>query len=142
MRQRQWVELLSDYDRDLKYHPGKASVVADALSRKDRISLSVITRESSYFGSSLRDRVLDDQNDALQPGSIEKEALRNVERSRYSIRPGTDKMYHGLKDFYRWPAMKRDIATYVSKCLNCSMVKAEHQNPSGLLQQPQISDSK
>ncbi|GKB02981.1 hypothetical protein Tco_0831070 [Tanacetum coccineum] len=34
--------------------------------------------------------------------------------------------------------MKKDIATYVSKCLTCSKVKAEHQRPSGLLQQPEI----
>ena len=140
------------------------------LFRSIRISLYVITTTSSYLGSSLRDRVLDDQYEALQPGRIEKEALWNAEwlfeldgdgirhvkgrvwipkynglrellmneshRSRYSIHPGADKMYHGLKDFYWWPGMKKDIATYVSKCLNCSMVKAEHQKPSGLLQQP------
>ncbi|GKA26497.1 hypothetical protein Tco_0712606 [Tanacetum coccineum] len=36
MRQRRWLELLSDYDCELCYHPGKANVVADALSRKSR----------------------------------------------------------------------------------------------------------
>ncbi|GKD89878.1 putative reverse transcriptase domain-containing protein [Tanacetum coccineum] len=43
---------------------------------------------------------------------------------------------------YWWPRMKRDIAIYVSKCLTCSNVKAEHQRPSGLLQQPEIPEWK
>ncbi|GKD02740.1 putative reverse transcriptase domain-containing protein [Tanacetum coccineum] len=51
-------------------------------------------------------------------------------------------MYHDLRDMYWWPGMKRDIATYVSKCLTCSKVKAEHQRPSGLLQQPEILEWK
>nr|GEX78052.1 putative reverse transcriptase domain-containing protein [Tanacetum cinerariifolium] len=41
MRQRRWVELLSDYDCEICYHPGKANVVADALSRKDKEPIRV-----------------------------------------------------------------------------------------------------
>ncbi|GJZ07402.1 putative reverse transcriptase domain-containing protein [Tanacetum coccineum] len=59
-------------------------------------------------------------------------------KSKYSIHPGSDKMYHDLRKLYWWPNMKADIATYVSKCLTCAKVKAEHQKPSGLLQQPKI----
>ncbi|GKC07604.1 putative reverse transcriptase domain-containing protein [Tanacetum coccineum] len=47
-------------------------------------------------------------------------------------------MYQDLKLLYWWPNMKVDIAMYVSKCLTCAKVKAEHQKPSGLLQQPEI----
>ncbi|GJY32116.1 putative reverse transcriptase domain-containing protein [Tanacetum coccineum] len=47
-------------------------------------------------------------------------------------------MYQDMKQLYWWPNMKADIATYVSKCLTCAKVKAEHQKPSGLLQQPEI----
>ncbi|GKA27854.1 putative reverse transcriptase domain-containing protein [Tanacetum coccineum] len=47
-------------------------------------------------------------------------------------------MYHDLRKLYWCPNMKVDIATYVSKCLTCAKVKAEHQKPSGLLQQPEI----
>nr|GEZ38282.1 reverse transcriptase domain-containing protein [Tanacetum cinerariifolium] len=47
-------------------------------------------------------------------------------------------MYQDLKQLYWWPNMKANIATYVSKCLTCSKVKAEHQKPSGLLVQPEI----
>ncbi|KAD2806136.1 hypothetical protein E3N88_39513 [Mikania micrantha] len=51
---------------------------------------------------------------------------------------GADKMYKDLKDFYWWPGMKKHIAEYVGRCLTCLKVKAEHQRPSGLLQQPEI----
>ncbi|GJV98418.1 putative reverse transcriptase domain-containing protein [Tanacetum coccineum] len=51
-------------------------------------------------------------------------------------------MYQDLKKLYWWPNMKADIATYVSKCLTCAKVKAEHQRPSGLLQQPEIPEWK
>ncbi|GJS50831.1 putative reverse transcriptase domain-containing protein [Tanacetum coccineum] len=59
---------------------------------------------------------------------------------RCSIHPGANKMYYDLQGLYWWPGMKKDIAMYVSKCLTCSKVKAEHQNPSGLLQQPEIPE--
>ncbi|GKE01646.1 putative reverse transcriptase domain-containing protein, partial [Tanacetum coccineum] len=49
-----------------------------------------------------------------------------------------DKMYQDMKKLYWWPNMKAEIATYVSKCLTCARVKAEHQRPSGLLVQPKI----
>lgn len=71
------------------------------------------------------------------------EDLRNLildeaHKTRYSIHPGADKMYHDLREFYWWPGMKKDIALYVGKCLTCSKVKPEHRKPSGLLQQPEI----
>ncbi|GKD06283.1 putative reverse transcriptase domain-containing protein [Tanacetum coccineum] len=47
-------------------------------------------------------------------------------------------MYQDMKMLYWWPNMKADIATYVSKCLTCAKVKAEHQRPPGLLVQPDI----
>ncbi|GKD72837.1 putative reverse transcriptase domain-containing protein [Tanacetum coccineum] len=50
---------------------------------------------------------------------------------KYSIHPGSDKIYQDMKKLYWWPNMKADIATYVRKCLTCSKVKAEHQRPSG-----------
>ncbi|GKC06323.1 reverse transcriptase domain-containing protein, partial [Tanacetum coccineum] len=54
----------------------------------------------------------------------------------------SDKMYQDLKQLYWWPNMKADNATYVSKCLTCSKVKAEHQKPSGLLVQLEIPECK
>ncbi|GJW04461.1 putative reverse transcriptase domain-containing protein [Tanacetum coccineum] len=64
--------------------------------------------------------------------------MHESHKSKYSIHPGSDKMYQDLKPLYRWPNMKADITTYVGKCLTYAKVKAEHQKPSGLLQQPEI----
>ena len=50
------------------------------------------------------------------------------------VHPGSNKMYNDLKKMYWWPGMKRDIFEFVSKCLICQQVKAEHQLPSRLLQ--------
>ncbi|GJV34267.1 putative reverse transcriptase domain-containing protein [Tanacetum coccineum] len=63
-------------------------------------------------------------------------------KSKYSIHPGSDKMYHDMKMLYSWPNMKADIATYVGKCLTCVKVKAEHLKPSGLLVQPNLPEWK
>ena len=57
-----------------------------------------------------------------------------LDQSRYSIHPGTTKMYNDLKQNYWWPGMKRDIVKYVEKCLTCLQVKAEQQKPYGKLQ--------
>ncbi|GJX67705.1 putative reverse transcriptase domain-containing protein [Tanacetum coccineum] len=68
--------------------------------------------------------------------------MHESHKSKYSIHPGSDKMYQDMKKLYWWPNMKADIATYVSKCLTCAKVKAEHQRPSGLLVQPKIPEWK
>ncbi|GJR36561.1 putative reverse transcriptase domain-containing protein [Tanacetum coccineum] len=60
--------------------------------------------------------------------------MHESHKSKYSIHPGSDKMYQDLKLLYWWPNMKVDIAMYVSKCLTCAKVKVEHQKPSRLLQ--------
>ncbi|XP_070036738.1 uncharacterized protein [Nicotiana tomentosiformis] len=58
--------------------------------------------------------------------------------SRYSIHPGVTKMYRDLKQHYWWRRIKRDIITYVSRCLNCQQVKYEHQKPKELIQRLEI----
>nr|GFC01480.1 putative reverse transcriptase domain-containing protein [Tanacetum cinerariifolium] len=66
--------------------------------------------------------------------------MHESHNSKYFINPSSDKMYQDMKKLYWWPNMKVDIATYVSKCLTCAKVKAEHQRPSGLLVQLKIPE--
>ena len=67
--------------------------------------------------------------------NLREKILEEAHKSKYTMHPGSDKMYKDLKGNYWWMGMKRDVADYVSKCLTCSRVKAEHQKPAGLLQQ-------
>nr|GEX71023.1 putative reverse transcriptase domain-containing protein [Tanacetum cinerariifolium] len=71
-------------------------------------------------------------------GDLRSVIMHESHKSKYSIHPGSEKMYRDMKKLYWWPNTKVDIATYVSKCLTCAKVKAEHQRPSGLLVQPAI----
>ncbi|GJZ58741.1 putative reverse transcriptase domain-containing protein [Tanacetum coccineum] len=71
-------------------------------------------------------------------GNLRDLIMHESHKSKYSIHPGSDKMYQDLKKLYWWPNMKAIIAEYVGKCLTCSRVKAKCQKPSGLLVQPEI----
>ncbi|GJT49633.1 putative reverse transcriptase domain-containing protein [Tanacetum coccineum] len=75
-------------------------------------------------------------------GDLRSVVMHESYKSKYSIHPPSKKMYQDMKKLYWWPNMKADIATYVSKCLTCAKVKAEHQRPSGLLVQPAIPEWK
>ncbi|GJY34479.1 putative reverse transcriptase domain-containing protein [Tanacetum coccineum] len=152
MRQRRGLELLSDYDCELRYHPIKANVVADALSQKSRPKpLRVEARkEENYRTEDLcgmiknlelqADRTLCLKNISWIPcfGNLRALIMHESHKSKYSIHLGSNKMYQDLKKLYWWPKMKTKIATYVSKCITCAKVKAEYQKPSSLLVQPII----
>lgn len=189
MRQRQLLQLVKDYDCEINYHPRKANVVADALSRKAGVvaQLSVprplqleIQKCNIEFyprgkaprlstltvQSTLKDRIRSGQstdeqlqkwrsrdeskgrklytvNDGIVryrvriwvPGvdSIRGDVLAEAHKAPYCIHPGSTKMYKDLQMLYWWPGMKRDIRRFVSECLTCQQVKAEHQRPAGML---------
>nr|GFA04897.1 hypothetical protein [Tanacetum cinerariifolium] len=131
-----WIELLSDYDCEIRYHPGKANVVADTLSRKQRepIRIRALIFEIHPDGTRYHDKRIW----LSKFNGLRDLIMHESHKSKYSIHSGSNKMNQDLKQLYWWPNMKADIATYVSKCLTCAKVKAEHQKPSGLLQQPKI----
>ncbi|GJV19945.1 putative reverse transcriptase domain-containing protein [Tanacetum coccineum] len=119
MRQRRWIKLFSDYECEIRYHP----VTIQAGMRE--------TIQAAQSEALKQENVL--MENMLGLGSADGKELEG-EESKYSVHPGADKMYHDRHDMYWWPGMKRDIATYVSKCLTCSKVKAEHQRLLGLQQ--------
>nr|GEW21271.1 reverse transcriptase domain-containing protein [Tanacetum cinerariifolium] len=139
MRQRCWLELLSDYDCEIRYHPGKANVVADALSRKERSKPLLVRALVITIGLNLPKQILNAQSEAKKEENFINEDLHGMINKLEPRADGTsDKMYQDLKKLYWWPNMKAEIATYVSKCLTCAKVKIEYQKPSGLLVQPEI----
>ncbi|GJY65485.1 putative reverse transcriptase domain-containing protein [Tanacetum coccineum] len=75
-------------------------------------------------------------------GDVRTLIIDEAYKSKYFVHPGANKMYYDLKDRYWWPGIKKDIVVYVSRCLTCLKVKAEHQRPFGLLQQPEIPEWK
>ncbi|GJW06185.1 putative reverse transcriptase domain-containing protein [Tanacetum coccineum] len=71
-------------------------------------------------------------------GNLRDLIMHESHKLKYSIHPGSNKMYQDIKKLYWWPNMKAIIVEYVGNCLTCSRVKAECQTPSSLLKQPDI----
>nr|GEV54705.1 hypothetical protein [Tanacetum cinerariifolium] len=127
MRQRHWIELFSYYDCEICYHPGKANVVVDALSRKERVKPKRVKAMNIILRSSIKDRILAAQKKVLDDfaGLLKDEA----HKSKYSVHPGAYKMYYDLRYRYWWPGMKKDIAKYVRIAMD--FVTKLHTTSSG-----------
>jgi hypothetical protein len=190
MRQRRWLELIKDYELEIHYHPGKANVVADALSRKlschcltaktsdntlcqemEKLNLGMVqqgTLSQLKLESVLLQRIMDAQRnnegmkhirEKIRAGKakcfkeddqgiiwfnnrivvpknevVRQQILDEAHLIRYSIHPGSTKMYQDLKQHYWWTKMKIEIARYVARCDTCRRVKAIHLKAAGPLQ--------
>ncbi|GJU96716.1 putative reverse transcriptase domain-containing protein [Tanacetum coccineum] len=150
MRQRRRLELLSDYVCETRYHSGKANVITEVRKPENIKNEDVggMLIENSKDPEKLRTKKLEPRADGTlclngrswlpYYGHLRIVIMHESHKSKYSIHLGSDKMYQDMKKLYWWLNMKADIATYVSKCLTCAKVKAEHQRSSGLLVQPEI----
>ncbi|GJY88867.1 putative reverse transcriptase domain-containing protein [Tanacetum coccineum] len=173
MRQRRWLELLGDYDCEIRYHPGKVNVVADALSRKERIKPLRVRALVITIGLNLPKQILEAQTEALKPENLTAEdvggmlrqdltkerlkprtngtlclnsrswlscygdlrtlVMHESHKSKYSIHPGSDKMYQDLKQLsskpsgllvqqkileWKWEKITMDFITKLPKTAN------------------------
>nr|GEW94275.1 hypothetical protein [Tanacetum cinerariifolium] len=139
MRQRHWLELLSDYDCEIHYHPRKASVMADALSMNERIKPLRVRALVMIIGLDLPKEILEDQTEAGKLVNLEAEDIGGmlVETSRESKNLRKEKLE--LRDdetlclnYRSWFSCFGDLRTLIMH------VKAEHQKLSDLLVQPEI----
>ncbi|GKA00940.1 putative reverse transcriptase domain-containing protein [Tanacetum coccineum] len=100
MRQKRWIELFSDYDCEIHYHPSKANVVADALSRKERMKSRQARAMSIAIHSSIKARILDAQSKASKDintsvsayGNLRTLIVDEAHATKYSIHPGANKI--------------------------------------------------
>ncbi|GJX94692.1 reverse transcriptase domain-containing protein [Tanacetum coccineum] len=86
MRQRRWLELLVDYDCEIRYHPGKANVVVDALSRKERIKPLQVRSLVMTIHPKLPSQILQAQNEALKEANVKAENLQGMDKA-FEIHP-------------------------------------------------------
>jgi hypothetical protein len=178
--------LIKDYKLEVHYHPGKANVIADALSRKAHSNylpaISLTEKESSTrvlpnlslfnltLTPTLKVEIIATQKDDEDMGHIKrrmlegdpkvacfredaqgtlwfkerlvvpnrealkKKILDEAHASRYSIHPGSTKMFHDLRQQFRWTRMKHEASRYVSECDTCQKVNADYMKPGELLQ--------
>jgi hypothetical protein len=191
MRQRRWLELIKDYDLEVHYHPGKANMVADALSHKHcnymtlelynealceemrKLNLELVEHGNLYavlIESLLHERIaiaqlVDEEVQKIiqkssegdpkfncfrrddkgvvwfgqrlvipQDPELKKEILDEDHLSKFTIHPGSTKMYRDLRENFWWSNMKSEIAEYVSGCDICQRIKASHLKTASQMQ--------
>ena len=178
LSQREWLELIKYCDYTIEYHPTKANVIADTLSRWSESSLShmrlvyllllvdlralgvilevedlgsllatfhvrpllvdqiqagqlqdpqmIKLKEEIKKGKKAEFQIKDDGMIVKGYGQLKRDIMEEAHSSAYAMHPGSTKMYRTLKEHYWWNGMKKQIAGFVSRCLTCQQVKAEH----------------
>ncbi|GJR30028.1 putative reverse transcriptase domain-containing protein [Tanacetum coccineum] len=143
----------NDYDCEIRYHPGKANVVADALSRKERIKPLRVRALVMSIGLDLPKQILEAQIEARKPENLKSEDVGGmlIENLKDPERPRKEKLEPRVDETLclnnrSWLSRYGDLRILIMheshklkySCLTCLRVKAENQKPSGLLVQPEI----
>nr|GEX25717.1 putative reverse transcriptase domain-containing protein [Tanacetum cinerariifolium] len=137
MRQRCWLELLSDYDW-LNLPKKILSAQSEAKKEENFINEDLHGMINKLESRADKTLCLNNQSWISCFADLTALIMHESHKSKYSIHLGSDKMYQDLKKLYWWLNMKAEITTYVSKCLTCAKVKIEYEKPFGLLIQPEI----
>ncbi|GJX44865.1 putative reverse transcriptase domain-containing protein [Tanacetum coccineum] len=106
MQQRRWIELFSDYDCKIRYHPSKANVVVNSRCKKERVKPKRVRAMNMTLQLSIRDMIMAAQKEAIDEfGDVRTLIMDEAHKSKYSVHPGTDKMYYDVRDMYWWTAI-------------------------------------
>ena len=161
-KQARWQDFLAEFDWSLEYKPGKANVVADALSRK--VLASAVSKPQSQFVDRILSGLVHDKNAAAlmslaaegktkgfwceegllytkgfrlyvpRHDSLRREVMRECHDSKWAGHPGVHRTLALAQDQFYWPDMRGDIEAYVKTCLVCQQDKLEQRRPGGQLE--------
>ncbi|KAH9670463.1 Endonuclease [Citrus sinensis] len=163
-KQARWQDFLAEFDYRLEYKPGKANVVADALSRKAELATLSMSQPKSDLVSRIKEGLQQDPlaKDLLEKvlkgktrrfwqeegillikgdrlfvprwGNLRKEVIKECHDSKWAGHPRIERTTALVQASYFWPHMRDDIESYVRTCLVCQQDKVDHQLPVGLLE--------
>ncbi|GKB16419.1 putative reverse transcriptase domain-containing protein [Tanacetum coccineum] len=147
MRQRRWIELFSDYECEIRYHPGKANVVADALIRKERVKPRRVRAMAMTIQSGVRRIILAAQGEAFKQENVLAKKLHSLDQQMERREDGSlyfiDRKWVPLVGGVRTIIMDEAHKTMYFVHLRADKMYHDLRDmPSGLLQQPEIPEWK